>query len=146
MTCLLSDWHCARPPTCHLISYEPTRRCLTVWESLWVELLFLQNERNQLRWFGHRTRMPPGQLQLQQYQVRFTGQRPWGKPGTCWRDYISHLAWECWKQNEWMNEIFLHTLINGFVCHFLFSEKVIFSDYSLKMLCRLHSSVTQGLL
>ncbi len=24
-----------------------------------------------------------------------TGRRPWGRPRTCWRDYISHLVWEC---------------------------------------------------
>ncbi|KAK3563836.1 hypothetical protein QTP86_002735 [Hemibagrus guttatus] len=44
-------------------------------EELGVEPLLLHVERGPLRWLGHL-------------------KRPWGRPRTCWRDYVSRLAWE----------------------------------------------------
>lgn len=68
-----------------------------------IETLLLRIERNQLRWFGHLIRMPPGRLPLEVFQVRATGRRSWGSPRTRWRDYTSYLAWErlgkmCWSK------------------------------------------------
>ena len=58
-------------------------------EELGVELLLLCVERNQLRWFGHLVRMPPG------LQARPAGRRHRERPRTRWRGYTSLLAWEC---------------------------------------------------
>lgn len=52
-------------------------------------------ERSQLRWLGHLIRMPPGSLLFEVFLACTTGRRPRGRPRTCWRDYIIHLAWEC---------------------------------------------------
>jgi len=38
--------------------------------------------------------MPPGHLLLEVLQARTTGRRPWGRPRTHCRDYISNLVWE----------------------------------------------------
>uniref|UniRef100_A0A8C4XIC4 Catenin alpha-2 n=1 Tax=Erpetoichthys calabaricus TaxID=27687 RepID=A0A8C4XIC4_ERPCA len=38
--------------------------------------------------------MPPGRLPGEVFQARLTGRRPRGRPRTCWRDYVSRLAWE----------------------------------------------------
>ncbi|KAI3358475.1 hypothetical protein L3Q82_014705, partial [Scortum barcoo] len=40
-------------------------------------------------------RMLPVHLPLEVFQVHPTGKRPWGRPKTRWRDYKSHLPWEC---------------------------------------------------
>jgi len=61
---------------------------------LGVEPLLLRIERSQLRRFGHLIRMPPGRLPFEVFQARPTGRRPRGRPRTCWRDYVSRLAWE----------------------------------------------------
>ncbi len=62
---------------------------------LGVEPLFLRVKRNQLKWFGHLIRMPPGRIPLEVFWARPTGRRPRARLRTCWRDYISHLAWKC---------------------------------------------------
>jgi len=61
---------------------------------LGVEPLLLRVKTSQLRWFGHLIRMPTGRLPLEVFWARPTGRRPRGRPGTRWRDYISHLAWK----------------------------------------------------
>ncbi|KAK3563105.1 hypothetical protein QTP86_016341, partial [Hemibagrus guttatus] len=63
-------------------------------EELGVEPLLLHIERGQLRWLGHLFRMPPGRLPGEVFRACPTGKRPWGRPKTCWRDYVSRLAWE----------------------------------------------------
>ena len=62
-------------------------------ERLRVEPLFLHTEKSQLRWFGL-VRMPPGGLPGDVFQVCPSGRRPRGRSRTCWRDYVSRLAWE----------------------------------------------------
>ncbi|KAF7641622.1 hypothetical protein LDENG_00275920 [Lucifuga dentata] len=69
-------------------------RSSDIQEGLGVELLLLRIERSQLRWFGHLIRMTPGRLPREVFQACPTGKRPWGRPRTRWRDYISQLAWE----------------------------------------------------
>ncbi|KAK3556679.1 hypothetical protein QTP70_013061 [Hemibagrus guttatus] len=64
-------------------------------EELGVEPLLLHIERGQLRWLGHLFRMPPGRLPGEVFRACPTGKRPRGRPRTCWRDYVSRLAWEC---------------------------------------------------
>lgn len=44
-------------------------KSLIIQKNLGVKLLLIQIEKNQLRWFGHRTRMPSGQIQLDLYQA-----------------------------------------------------------------------------
>ncbi|CAM4544523.1 unnamed protein product [Leuciscus chuanchicus] len=63
-------------------------------EELRVEPLLLNIKRGQLRWLGHLFRMPPGRLPRKVFRARPTGKRPRGRPRTCWRDYVSRLAWE----------------------------------------------------
>ncbi|KAK3508365.1 hypothetical protein QTP70_022939 [Hemibagrus guttatus] len=63
-------------------------------EELGVEPLLLHIERGQLRWLGHLFRMPPGCLPGEVFRACPTGKRPRGRPRTCWRDYVSRLAWE----------------------------------------------------
>ncbi|KAK3535605.1 hypothetical protein QTP70_017246, partial [Hemibagrus guttatus] len=63
-------------------------------EELGVEPLLLHIERGQLRWLGHLFRMPPGRLPGEVFRACPTGKRPWGRPRTRWRDYVSRLAWE----------------------------------------------------
>ncbi|KAK3510969.1 hypothetical protein QTP70_027792 [Hemibagrus guttatus] len=63
-------------------------------EELGVELLLLHIERGQLRWLGHLFRMPPGHLPGEVFRACPTGKRPWGRPRTRWRDYVSWLTWE----------------------------------------------------
>ncbi|KAK3522831.1 hypothetical protein QTP86_004670 [Hemibagrus guttatus] len=69
-------------------------RSSVTWEELGVEPLLLHIERGQLRWLGHLFRMPPGRLPGEVYRACPTGKRPRGRPRTCWRDYVSRLAWE----------------------------------------------------
>ncbi|TWW74384.1 hypothetical protein D4764_14G0003870 [Takifugu flavidus] len=38
--------------------------------------------------------MPPGHLPREVLQASLTGMRLQGSPRTCWRDYVSQLAWE----------------------------------------------------
>ncbi|KAK3513052.1 hypothetical protein QTP70_000210 [Hemibagrus guttatus] len=64
-------------------------------EELGVEPLLLHIERGQLRWLGHLFRMPPGRLPGEVFRACPTGNRPRGRPRTCWRDYVFRLAWEC---------------------------------------------------
>ncbi len=59
-----------------------------------IELMLLRIGRSQLSWFKHLVRMPPGRLPLEVFHACQTGRRPCGRPGTHWRDYISHLSWE----------------------------------------------------
>ncbi|KAK3530440.1 hypothetical protein QTP86_024352 [Hemibagrus guttatus] len=69
-------------------------RSSVTWEELRVEPLLLHIERGQLRWLGHLFRMPPGRLPGEVFRACLTGKRPWGRPRTRWRDYVSQLAWE----------------------------------------------------
>lgn len=59
-------------------------------------------KRSRLKRFGHLARMPPGCFNWEVFWACPTRKRPQGKPRTCWRDYISHLAWESlgMPQNE----------------------------------------------
>ncbi|KAL1262168.1 hypothetical protein QQF64_007433 [Cirrhinus molitorella] len=63
-------------------------------EELGVEPLLLHIERNQFRWLGHLFRMPLGHLPGEVFRACPTGRRPRGRPRTCWRDYVSQLAWQ----------------------------------------------------
>ena len=63
-------------------------------EELRVEPLLLHVERSQLRWLGHLYRMPPGRLPGRVLRACLTRKRPRGRPRTCWRDYVTWLAWE----------------------------------------------------
>ena len=63
-------------------------RSSVIREGLGVEPLLLCVERNQLRWFGHLVRMPPGRLPREVFQARLAGRRPRGRPRTRWRDYV----------------------------------------------------------
>ncbi|KAK3565994.1 hypothetical protein QTP86_024207 [Hemibagrus guttatus] len=38
--------------------------------------------------------MPLGHLPGEVFRACPTGKRPWGRPRTRWRDYVSRLAWE----------------------------------------------------
>jgi len=69
-------------------------RSSDIWGEIGVQLLLLHTKRIQLRWFGQLVRMPPGRLPLEVFQAPPIGRRPWVRPRTCWRDYISLLAWE----------------------------------------------------
>lgn len=53
--------------------------------------MLLQVERSHLSWVRRWIRMPAGHLPL---EICPTGQRPWGSPRACLRDYLSHLAVE----------------------------------------------------
>ncbi|KAK3517849.1 hypothetical protein QTP70_020994 [Hemibagrus guttatus] len=75
-------------------SLRDTVRSSVTREELGVELLLLHIERGQLRWLGHLFQMPPGRLPGEVFQAYPTGKRPWGRPRTRWRDYVSRLAWE----------------------------------------------------
>jgi len=77
------------------LSLKDRVRSSDIRRELRVELLLLPVKRSQLRWFGHLIRMPPGRLPLEVFRARPNGRRPWGRHRTRWRDYISHLAWEC---------------------------------------------------
>ncbi|KAK3561495.1 hypothetical protein QTP86_005996 [Hemibagrus guttatus] len=70
-------------------------RSSVTWEELGVEPLLLHIETGQLRWLGHLFRMPPGRLPGEVFRACATGKRPWGRPRTRWRDYVSRLIWEC---------------------------------------------------
>ncbi len=74
------------------LSLRDRMRSSDIRRELEVEPLLLLIERSQLRWFGHLVRMPPGHRPLEVFQAQLTGRRPWGRPRTRWRDYISHLG------------------------------------------------------
>jgi len=43
-----------------------------------------------------------------------TGRRPRGRPRTHWRDYISHLAWEClWISQEELESVAVEKEVCG---------------------------------
>lgn len=65
-----------------------------------VEPNLLCIERSYLWWFGHLIRMPPGHLPFEVFWERPTVSRPWGRARTCWRGYISHLAWQCLRSRQ----------------------------------------------
>lgn len=52
-------------------------------------------EIGQVRLFWHLTWMTPRHLVVVVFWVCHTGKRPQSRPGTCLRDYVSRLAWEC---------------------------------------------------
>ncbi len=62
-------------------------------EEFRVEPLLLDIERSQLRWLGHLFWVPPWCLPGA-FRARPTRRRPWGRPRTRWRDYVSRLDWE----------------------------------------------------
>ncbi|XP_051789808.1 uncharacterized protein LOC127529636 [Erpetoichthys calabaricus] len=76
------------------LSLKDRVRSSVIREGLRVEPLLLRIERSQMRWLGHLIRMPPGRLPGEVFRARPTGRRPWGRPRTHWRDYVSRLAWE----------------------------------------------------
>ncbi|KAK3555547.1 hypothetical protein QTP86_021786, partial [Hemibagrus guttatus] len=69
-------------------------RSSVTWEELGVEPLLLHIERGQLRWLRHLFWMPLGRLPREVFRACPTEKRPWGRPRTRWRDYVSRLAWE----------------------------------------------------
>ena len=62
-------------------------------ESLNTELLLLQIEKSQLRWFGHVTRMSKGQLPKQTSYAKICKKWLIEWPQTRWIDYIEDLGW-----------------------------------------------------
>ncbi len=76
------------------VSLRDKVRSSVICEGLEVELLLLCSERSQLRWFRNLVRMPPGCLPMKAFQACPAGRRPWGRPMSGWRAYISALAWE----------------------------------------------------
>lgn len=44
---------------------------------------------------SHRNHLP-----LEVFQARPTGRRPWGRLRTCWRDNLTHLAWEHFRISQ----------------------------------------------
>ncbi|KAK3560032.1 hypothetical protein QTP86_033830, partial [Hemibagrus guttatus] len=75
-------------------------------EELGVKPLLLHIERGQLRWLGHLFQMPPGRLPGEVFRACPIGKRPRGRPRTCWRDYVSQLAWErLWVPLEELEEV-----------------------------------------
>lgn len=68
--------------------------CLDVWNKP-ISLVV-----SQLRWLRHFIRMPPGCLSLEIFWPCPPGSTVWGKPRTCWRDFISNLAWECLRDGN----------------------------------------------
>ncbi|KAK0150407.1 Craniofacial development protein 2 [Merluccius polli] len=76
------------------LSLRDRVRSSVIREELGVDPLLLRVERSQMRWLGHLVRMPPGRLPGEVFRARPTGRRPWGRPRTRWRDYLSRLAWE----------------------------------------------------
>ena len=77
------------------LSLRDRVRSLVIREELGVDPLLLRVERSQMRWLRHLVRMPPGRLPGEVFRARPTGRRPRGRRRTCWRDYVSRLAWEC---------------------------------------------------
>jgi len=82
------------------LSLRDRVRSSDIRRELRVDPLLLRVKRSKLRFFGHLIRMPPRRLPLEVFWTRPTGRRPWGRPRTCWRDYISHLAWERFKTSQ----------------------------------------------
>ncbi|XP_018538853.1 uncharacterized protein LOC108887791 [Lates calcarifer] len=82
------------------LSLRDRVRSLDIQRELGVEPLLLRVERSQLRWFRHLVRMPPRRLPLEIFQAHPTGKRPWGRPRTSWRDYVSLLAWERFRNPQ----------------------------------------------
>ena len=76
------------------LSLRDRVRSSVISEGLGVEPLLLRIDRSQMRWLGHLVRMPPGRLPGEVFRARHTWRRPRGRPRTCWRDYVSQLAWE----------------------------------------------------
>ncbi|TWW82356.1 hypothetical protein D4764_01G0021710 [Takifugu flavidus] len=64
-------------------------RSSAILEELGVEPLLLRVERSQMRWLGHRVRMPPGPLPGEVFRVCPSGRRPPGRrlgtPRMSWR-------------------------------------------------------------
>ncbi|KAI3371631.1 hypothetical protein L3Q82_024197, partial [Scortum barcoo] len=65
-------------------------------EELGVEPLLLYIERSQLRWLRASVSFgcPLDAFPREVFQACPTRRRPWGRPRTRWRDYVSQLAWE----------------------------------------------------
>ena len=61
-------------------------------KSLNIELLLLQIERYQLRWFGHVSRRPVERLTKQALLDEANGKRPVRLPSTRWINYIEDLG------------------------------------------------------
>ena len=62
-------------------------------KSLNIEPLPLRNERSQLRWFGHVSRIPQERLLKQALLAKANGRRPVGRPRTRCTDHIEDLGW-----------------------------------------------------
>ncbi|KAK0156594.1 putative uncharacterized transposon-derived protein F52C9.6 [Merluccius polli] len=77
------------------LSLRDRVRSSVIRKELGVDPLLVRVERSQMRWLGHLVRMPPRRLPGEVFRARPTGRRPRGRPRTCWRDYVSRLAWEC---------------------------------------------------
>ncbi len=75
------------------LSLRDRVRSSDIQKELGVEPLLLCVERSQLRWLRHLVRMPPGSLPLEVFRAYLIGRKPWGRPRTHWKNYISHLAW-----------------------------------------------------
>ncbi|TWW62282.1 hypothetical protein D4764_04G0009290 [Takifugu flavidus] len=73
------------------LSLRDRVRSYAIREELGVDPLLLRVERSQMKWL---VRMPPGRLPGEVFRARPSGRRPSGRPRTCWRNYVSRLAWE----------------------------------------------------
>ena len=63
-----------------------------IWKSP-IELLLLQLERYQLKWFGHVNRMAKERLSKQALLAKADGRRQVQRPRTTWTNYIEDLGW-----------------------------------------------------
>jgi len=70
-------------------------RSSEIQKSLNIEPLLLRIERSQqLKWFGHVSRMPQERLPKQALLAKVKWKRPVGQPRTRWEDYIEDLGME----------------------------------------------------
>ncbi|KAK3528564.1 hypothetical protein QTP70_002809 [Hemibagrus guttatus] len=74
---------------------------LSIYQSIYVPNLTYGHE----LWVMTK-RMPPGRLPGEVFRACPIGKRPRGRPRTCWRDYVSQLAWErLWVPLEELEEV-----------------------------------------
>ena len=62
-------------------------------EFLNTKSLLLRQERSQLRWYGHATRIFQERAAKKLFYLTPIGRRPKGRPRTRLRDYVQNLSW-----------------------------------------------------